>query len=59
MEPRSIHGGKDKVRQPGIDSIAESIHDAQDDRALFGVGGADFAVGREELVIVSAVDSDT
>jgi hypothetical protein len=37
--------------KPGIDSVAESVHNAQDDGALFGVGGADFAVGVKRLVV--------
>jgi hypothetical protein len=51
MEPRSVDGGENKIRQPGIDSVAESVHNAQDDGALFGVGGADFAVGVKRLVV--------
>lgn len=43
-EPRCIHCGENEVRQPGVDGVAHGVHDAEDDGALFGVGGADFAV---------------
>jgi hypothetical protein len=55
MEPRSVDRRKHKIRQPSVDSVAESVHDAQDDGALFGVGGADFAVAGNGWLVVDVI----
>jgi hypothetical protein len=54
VEPRRIDRRKHEIRQPSVDSVAESVHDAQDNGALFGVGGADFAVEREKSAAIQS-----